>query len=221
MAQEINSIVVPYMSWIAQLVRALVRKAKGPGQNFSLQILNDCIKLKLNPWHSAPKSQDRLKRLLPYDSTGGLVVSKALSLNHNFIFLNQILLLLNSSSYPIVFTRLGGPCSRPYTFRNISRVQLGIDPGTSWMAVRCANHYIKEVVIHDHQHLVLPYDEILSYIHQKIYFIKILIIAIFLKLIHSFIPVHSLYDTYDMGFDIVNQLSVSQTWVCDPQGVVK
>ena len=33
LAQEINSIVVRYMSWIAQLVRALAWKAKGPGSN--------------------------------------------------------------------------------------------------------------------------------------------------------------------------------------------
>ena len=46
---------------------------------------------------------------------GGLVVSKALSLNLNFSFLNRISLLLISSSYPIVLTRLGGPRSRPNT----------------------------------------------------------------------------------------------------------
>ena len=46
MAQEINYIVVRYMSWIAQLDRALAWKAKGlgsspgPGQNFSLSILD-------------------------------------------------------------------------------------------------------------------------------------------------------------------------------------
>ena len=62
---------------------------------------------------------------------GGLVVSKALSLNLNFSFLNRIWLLLISSSYPIVLTRLGVPRSRPYT---------------SWMAVRRANHYTKQVV---------------------------------------------------------------------------
>ena len=33
MAQEINSIVARYMSWIGQLVRALARKAKAPGSN--------------------------------------------------------------------------------------------------------------------------------------------------------------------------------------------
>ena len=32
-AQEINSIVVRNMSWIAQLIRALARKVKGPGSN--------------------------------------------------------------------------------------------------------------------------------------------------------------------------------------------
>ena len=41
------------------------------------------------------------------------VVSKALSLNLNFTFLNRILLLLISSSYPIGLTRLGGPVSDP------------------------------------------------------------------------------------------------------------
>ena len=30
-AQEINSIMDRYMTWIAQLVRALAQKAKGPG----------------------------------------------------------------------------------------------------------------------------------------------------------------------------------------------
>ena len=43
----------------------------------------------------------------------GLVVSKMLSLNLNFSFLNQISLLLISSGYPIGLTRLGGPHSRP------------------------------------------------------------------------------------------------------------
>ena len=46
-----------------------------------------------------------------------LWLAKSLSLNLNFSFLNRISLLLISSSYPIVLTRLGGPHSRPYTFR--------------------------------------------------------------------------------------------------------
>ena len=46
----------------------------------------------------------------------------ALSLNLNFSFLNRILLLVISSSYPIGLMRLGGPRSRPYTTRKISRV---------------------------------------------------------------------------------------------------
>ena len=96
---------------------------------------------------TAPKSQGRLKGLLSDDSIGGLVVSKALSLNFNFSFLNRISLLLISSSYPVVITRLGGPRSRPYTSRKISRVQPGIEPGTSWMVVRHANHYTKQAVI--------------------------------------------------------------------------
>ena len=33
MAREINFIVVQYMSWTAQLVRALAQKAKGPGSS--------------------------------------------------------------------------------------------------------------------------------------------------------------------------------------------
>ena len=33
MAQEINTIVLRYMSWISQLVLALARKAKGPGSS--------------------------------------------------------------------------------------------------------------------------------------------------------------------------------------------
>ena len=33
MAQEINSIVVRYMSWIAQLVRTIALKAKGLGSS--------------------------------------------------------------------------------------------------------------------------------------------------------------------------------------------
>ena len=61
---------------------------------------------------TAPNGQDRLKRLLSDDSTGGLVVTKALSLNLNFSFLSRISLLLISSSYPIVLTKLGEPRSR-------------------------------------------------------------------------------------------------------------
>ena len=71
---------------------------------------------------AVPESQDRLKGLLPDGSTGGLVVWKALYLNLNFNFLNRILLLLISCRYPIVLTRLGGPRSRSYTTRKISRV---------------------------------------------------------------------------------------------------
>ena len=77
---------------------------------------------------------------------GALWLAKRLSLNHNFSFLNRILLRLISSSYPVVLTRLGGPRSRPYTSRKISRVLPGIEPGTSWMAVKRANHYTKQVV---------------------------------------------------------------------------
>ena len=54
----------------------------------------------------------------------GLVVSEALSLNLNSSFLNRISLLLISSSYPIVLTRLDEFSSRPYISRKISRVGL-------------------------------------------------------------------------------------------------
>ena len=63
--------------------------------------------------------QYRKKRLLPDDSTGFLVVSKALFLYLNLRFLNRISLLLIWSSYSIVLTRLGGPRSKPYTSRKI------------------------------------------------------------------------------------------------------
>ena len=63
---------------------------------------------------TTPKNKDRLKRLLPDDSTRNPVVRKALSFNLNFSFLIRISLLLISSSYPIVLTSVGGPRSRPY-----------------------------------------------------------------------------------------------------------
>ena len=53
---------------------------------------------------------------------GALWLAKRLSLHLNFSFLNWISLLFILSSYPIVLTMLGGPCSRPYTSRKISRV---------------------------------------------------------------------------------------------------
>ena len=61
-----------------------------------------CLTKKLNPWRY---SLDRLKRMLP---DGDLVVSNVLSLNLNFRFLNRISLLLISSSFPMVLTRLNG-----------------------------------------------------------------------------------------------------------------
>ena len=72
-------------------------------------------------------SQGRLKQLLPDGSTGGMVVSKALSLNLNFNFINRISLLVMSSSYPIVCTRLGGPRSKFYISRKICRLLPGIE----------------------------------------------------------------------------------------------
>ena len=67
------------------------------------------------------------------------MVSKTLSHNLNFSFLNRISLLLISSSYQIAFTRLRGPRFRSYTTRKISRVWPGIEPETSWMAVSRAS----------------------------------------------------------------------------------
>ena len=70
----------------------------------------------------------RLKRLLPDGSTGGLVVSKALSLNFNFSFLNRISLLLISSSYPIILTRLGGPLPDPIRLETFVRYSRESNP---------------------------------------------------------------------------------------------
>ena len=47
------------------------------------------------------------------DQYRGLVVSKTLSLKLNFSFLSRISLLLLTSSYPIVLTRLGRTVSDP------------------------------------------------------------------------------------------------------------
>ena len=83
---------------------------------------NNKTKLKLNPWCYSSKEPRLTEVVVPDGSIGGIVVSKTLSLNLNFSFLNWISLLLTSSSYPIVLTRLGGPHSGPYTSRKISRV---------------------------------------------------------------------------------------------------
>ena len=55
---------------------------------------------------TVPKSQDRLKLLLPDGSTGSLVVSKAVSLNLNFSFPNRISLLLISRGWVDPFQTL-------------------------------------------------------------------------------------------------------------------
>ena len=66
------------------------------------------------------------------DSAGGLVVSKVLSTNLNFSFLNRIFQLL-SSSYPILFSR-GWVDPVPDLIRpEKSRVLPGIELVTSWM----------------------------------------------------------------------------------------
>ena len=64
-------------------------------------IANTSKKTKQNLGDTAPKSQDRLKRLLSDGSTGELVVSKAISLNLNFSFLNRISLLVILNSCPL------------------------------------------------------------------------------------------------------------------------
>ena len=60
---------------------------------------------------------------------GALWLAKRFSLNLNFSFLNRISLLLISSSYPIVLTRLGGPRSRPYTSRKFLGYSRETNPG--------------------------------------------------------------------------------------------
>ena len=85
----------------------------------------------------------------------------------NFSFLNQISLLLISSSYPIVLTRFCGPPSRPYTTRKISRVKVGIEPETlGWQSdvlttvpnrcsvIECVNKYNSHS--NPHNHLINP-----------------------------------------------------------------
>ena len=70
---------------------------------------------KLNPWYYSSEETRPTEAVAAIWQYRGLVVSKALSLNLNFSFLNRITLLLISSSYPIGLTRLGAPRSRPYT----------------------------------------------------------------------------------------------------------
>ena len=94
----------------------------------------------INPWHYSSEEPRPTEMVAAKWHTG----RKALSLNLNFSFPNRISLLLTSSSYPIVLRRLGGPRSRPFTSRKMSRVKPGIEPGTSWMAVRRANYYINQ-----------------------------------------------------------------------------
>ena len=66
----------------------------------------------INPWRYSSEDP-RPTEVVADGSRGAFVVSKALSLNLNFSFLNLISLLFG-------LTRLGGLRSRPYTSRNIS-----------------------------------------------------------------------------------------------------
>ena len=50
-----------------------------------------------------------------------------------------------SSSYPIVLTRLGRPRSRPNPQFKIVKAP-GIEPATSWLVARHADPHINEVV---------------------------------------------------------------------------
>ena len=59
----------------------------------------------INPWHYSSEESRPIKVVVTRWQYRGLVVNKALSLNFNFSFLNQISLLLISSSSPIVLTR--------------------------------------------------------------------------------------------------------------------
>ena len=54
---------------------------------------------------TAPKRQDRLMRLLPYGSSGGLVVSNK-SFNLNFSFLKRMSLLLLSTKVKVKISPL-------------------------------------------------------------------------------------------------------------------
>ena len=104
------------------------------------------IIIKLNPWHYSseePRPTEVVAARWQYRGPCGQQSAYPSTL---ICFLNRILLFIISSSYPIALMRLGRPRSRPYTSIKISRVKPGIEPGTSWMAVRRANHYTKQAV---------------------------------------------------------------------------
>ena len=134
---------------------------------------NNAVKItelmKLNPWRYSSEEPRPTEAVAARWQFRGLVASKALSLNLNFSFVNRISLLLISSSYPIVLTRLGGSRSRSYTSRKISRVQPGIEPGTSWMAVRRANHYTRKAV------LLLVIIRPMYFLCTSIHFVRVII----------------------------------------------
>ena len=98
-----------------------------------------------NSLHNIIKSLGlQLRRAKTYWS--GCCQMAVLSLNLNFSFLSRISLLLISSSYPVVLTSLGGPRSRPYTSRKISRVYHREWTGDLLDGIRRANHYTKQAV---------------------------------------------------------------------------
>ena len=105
------------------------------------------LKVEINPLRYSREEPRPTEGLLPDDNEEALVASKALSLTSNFSFVDRMSLLLISNSYTIVLTRLYGPRSRPYTSRKFSKIWPGIEPETSWLVVRRANHYAKEMVM--------------------------------------------------------------------------
>ena len=95
----------------------------------------------------ATKKQGQLKWLLPDGSTGDFVVNKEFIPQFNCSFLNRISLLLISSSYPNYPHETGWTPFQTLYFQKNFYIYPGIEPDTSRMAVRRANHYTKQVVL--------------------------------------------------------------------------
>ena len=96
---------------------------------------------------TTPKSQDRLKWLLPDGSRGGLVVSKALSLNLNFSFLNWIPLLLIQVATQLSSRGWVDPIPDPILPEKFLGYSQESNPGPlGWQSAERANHYTKQVI---------------------------------------------------------------------------
>ena len=78
---------------------------------------------------------------------GALWLAKHLSLNHNFSFLNRISLLLIQVAIQMSSRGWVDPVPDPILPEKFLGYSRGIELGTSWIAVRRANHYTKQVVI--------------------------------------------------------------------------